>query len=237
MTSLKKIIVVCLVAASMAAAFSCKKNKVEPYLGYTFRFEKNAEEWMPFFSDYPVGKESQYELLFEYSTLPFPLAPNTPALQIHGNNHSDDLLSVVYRKFSGLEPGRTYLVSFRVELASNVSTDAVGIGGSPNLALGGGGIAYAPENLLDETGPERFNRPNFESRLQSHESNGQLKVLGNIGVAENTSQYTLITRDNFNDPLSLTANNSGDLWLMLATDSGFEGPITLYIKEIEVRIK
>jgi hypothetical protein len=216
---------------------SCKKDSPGSKNEHTFNFTSDTEGWNAFFSDYPVGKEPIYELSFRYSHLPIPLNTAEPALELHGNNHSDDLLSMVYRKFEGLEPNHEYQVSFRVSLASNIPSGSVGIGGSPDLSLGAGGLPFAPQNVLETADIEHFNRPNFQSALQSHESNENFKVIGRIGVSDTTTTFTLIERENLQDPIPLTTNDKGELWLMIGTDSGFEGPLTLYFKEIEIRIK
>jgi hypothetical protein len=212
---------------------ACKKDK-ELYRGYTFNFETDAQGWNAYYSDYPVGQENFYELFFGHSRLPAPLDITVKALKITGNNHSDDLLSLIYRKFEALEPNRVYAVSFSIDLASNVQTNIIGIGGAPDLALGAGGISFEPASSIDDQG---LYRPNFSSALQSRQSNDTLKMLGTIGVGENITEYTLINRNNLQDPIYLSSNNKGELWLVIGTDSGFEGPTTLYYKTISVSLK
>ncbi len=97
--------------------------------------------------------------IFERTTLPDPLDNDTYALKLSGNNHSDDLLSVVYRKFSGLEPNAKCKVTFDIDMASITPSNTVGVGGSPDLSFGAGGIAEAPSNALDD---QDHYRPSFE---------------------------------------------------------------------------
>lgn len=216
------------------ALSSCSKKDKDTVKEYSFNFSNDTEGWQAYFSDYHVGKEDFYELSFAYSLLPEPLDTTVPALRISGNNHSDDLVSMIYRKFDGLQPNRTYAITFDIHLASNVSTNSFGIGGSPNLAIGAGGIPYAPTSTVDEEG---LYRPNFSSALQSHLSNDTLKTLGTIGVGEDVTEYAMINRNNLNDPVKLTANSKGELWLMIGTDSGFEGITTLYYTSIKIKMQ
>lgn len=206
---------------------------VDNPLIFEFNFASSMQNWESFFSDYPVGKEEFYELEFEHTRLPEPLVQNTKALKISGNNHSDDLFSAIVRKFENLKPNNTYSITFDIDLASNAPINAFGVGGSPDLALGAGGIKYAPENSVDDI---NHYRPNFESQLQSGQSNQVFKVLGTIGVSnEIPTPFMLINRNNLGDPINIQTNSNGEIWLMISTDSGFEATTTLYYKSITIK--
>lgn len=213
---------------------SCRKNNEHPDKQYISDFSKDTDGWQAFFSDYHQGKEDFYELSFQHSGLPDPLDNMVKSLRISGNNHSDDLVSMVYRKFDGLRPNKEYAITFDIELASNVASNWFGIGGSPNLSLGAGAIAYPPASTIDEEG---LHRPNFSSAIQSHLPNETFEVLGTIGVGDDVTEYKLISRHNKNKPLLATTNNNGELWVLIGTDSGFEGTTTLYYKSINVNLR
>jgi len=215
---------------------SCNKNEdnsESSKMYYTFDFNSiGMENWKSFFSDYPAGEENYYELIYEYSNLPEPLDTNLKSLKISGNNYSDDLFCAIYRKFEGLQPNKKYSVTFNVDFASNAPTNAEGVGGSPNLSIGAGGLSFAPNNTIDKLNTYR---PNFESKLQSNLSNEVFKVLGTIGVSDNIfTPFVLINRNNLDSPIEITSNSDGEIWLMIATDSGFEATTTLYYKSIEI---
>jgi hypothetical protein len=214
---------------------ACDNDDMGSKRSYFFDFKAGTEEWNGFFSDYPVGAEEFYELEFEYSNLPVPLDSDVKCIKIAGNNHSDDLFSAIYRKFDGLMPNGTYSVTFEIVLASNAPTDAFGIGGSPDLSLGAGGIPFVPKNTVDI---ENHYRPNFESNLQSGLSSPILQVLGTIGVSDSIpTPYTLINRNNLDTPMELSSNQEGEMYIMIAIDSGFEGITTLYYKSIEIHME
>lgn len=222
-----------LVFILLFVSIACEKNE-NLSRSFDFTFKNDNEGWQSFFSDYPQGSEALYELTFEYTSLPAPLDTSVPAIMISGINHSDDLLSLIYRKFDGLQPNKKYAVTFEVTLASNVPDNSIGIGGAPDLAFGVGGISYETSNSVDLDG---WHRPNFTSRLQSRESNDTLVMTGTIGAGEDVIEYTLIHRNNKNNPVMVTANNKGELWLMMGTDSGFEGTTTLYYSLIRINIQ
>jgi hypothetical protein len=220
------------IAVALAMLSACDKDE-KVNRDFSFNFKDGTEGWQSFFSDYPVGAETAFELQFEHSNLPAPLDNSIPALKISGNNHSDDLLSFIYRKLDGLQPNKTYTATFDVQMASNAPTNSIGIGGSPDLAFGVGGIATEPANTPDS---DSWYRPNFTSQLQSRESNNTLQMAGTIGVGEDATDFTIISRDNKSTPLRLTTNSNGEVWLMMGTDSGFEGTTTLYYTSIKIKL-
>ena len=230
-SAMYKILLVTLVTCLF---ISCKKHNEYAGKRYVSGFSKDTDGWHAFFSDYHEGQEEFYELSFQHSGLPDPLNNSIKSLKISGNNHSDDLISVVFRKFDGLKPNKQYAISFDIELASNVATNWFGIGGSPDLSLGAGAIAYPPASTVDEEG---LHRPNFSSAIQSHLPNETFEILGTIGVGEDVTEYTLIRRNNYNKPVMASANSNGELWVMIGTDSGFEGTTTLYYKSIKVNLR
>ena len=213
---------------------SCKKDNQTDRRTLEFNFAQDAQGWEAYYSDYPVGSEDFYELDFTHAFLPTPLDQTTRAIKITGNNHSDDLLSLIVRKVDNLKPNRKYNVSFDIALASNVTSNSPGIGGSPDLELGVGGLSYKPENNINSG----YHRPNFESLLQSRQSNDVLQSVGRIGVSDDfPAPFTLVNRNNLSQPISLRTNNQGELWLIIGTDSGFEGITTLYYKSIKVTLE
>src|SRR5688500_12926579 len=138
----------CAIIALTFVYVSCDKNETMSR-DFTYTFSNGAEGWNSFFSDYPQGSEELFELTFGHTMLP---DSSAPAIMISGINHSDDLLSFIYRKFDGLQPGKTYSVTFDVDLVSNVPSNSIGIGGSPDLAFGVGGVSYEPANTTDGDG-------------------------------------------------------------------------------------
>lgn len=213
---------------------SCKKGKEKDVKTFEFNFTQDTQGWESFFSEYPPGSESFYELEFSHSNLPVPLDANTRAIKVSGNNHSDDLLSLITRKIENLKPNTRYSVTFEVELASNVTTNSPGAGGSPDLAFGVGAVSANPENVINSG----HYRPNFTSLLQSGQSNDILMSIGRIGVSDvHPAPFTLINRNNLSEPMQLRTNDKGEIWFMMGTDSGFEGITTLYYKSIKIRME
>lgn len=49
--------------------------------------------------------------------------------------------------------------------------------------------------------------------------------------------YEYVTFSNVDDPLMITTDENGQLWLFVGTDSGFEGRTVLYYDTIQVMIE
>jgi hypothetical protein len=200
----------------------------------TYNFLDGKTGWTAVFSDYPKGEEAFYELEYDWVKLPEPLDTNIMAIKLSGNNHSDDLFTYMYIPVNGLAPNVTYQASFIILLASNVATNSIGIGGSPDIAIGAGGLDTIPGNLLDVS---NYYRPSFKVDLQSGKSNEVMQVLGTLGVSDTTTVYTAINRHNLAKPMDLKTNGDGKLYLLVGWDSGFEGKTTIYIKSISVKLE
>jgi hypothetical protein len=67
------------------------------------------------------------------------------------------------------------------------------------------------------------------------ESGEDMMAIGNVGVSPTTTQYTEIYRGNSSsNPFILTTNNLGEAWIIIGTDSGYEGTTTLYYTSLDL---
>ncbi len=217
------------------AACNLRDENYYGVFSISFNFTESAMGWTGDFADYPKNDSVFYELLFKHDTLPANLNPNgnRKALILSGKNHSDDLFMFIKRKISGLKPNTRYNVLFNIQLASDAPTEAVGIGGAPgeSVFLKAGLTTTEPVKVLDE---DDYYRMNIDKGNQA-EGGSDMMVLGHIGVARNTTQYTLIYRNNSSaNPFLFTTDASGDAWITIGTDSGFEGKTTLFYVSVDI---
>lgn len=221
----------------MAVVFlltACQKdevNKPGDENTYTYTFEKSTEEWSSGFADYPVSEDNRFELSFRRTSLPAPLDQSQMALEISGRNLSDDLFMFIKRKITGLAPGATYQLVLDIELASNAPENSVGIGGSPGSSVYLKAGATREEPKAVQEGDEWA--MNIDKGNQS-QGGKNMMVLGHVGTDKEEFEYTLISRNNTGTPFSITADDHGELWVIIGTDSGFEGATTLYYNRIEL---
>ena len=197
---------------------------------FSFDFESDAEGWMVGFADLPVDyDQSIYELAHEHRPLPDGLEGS--GIYVQGHNRSDDLFMFLKRRVDGLRPNMAYTVSAYVDLATNVPTALFGIGGSPGESV----FVKAGASTVEPVGEEdssRYIRMNIDKGNQAN-GGASMVVLGNVAHREVANrEYRIKTLDNANLPLTVTTDNEGQVWLIVGTDSGFEGLSRLYYARI-----
>jgi hypothetical protein len=211
---------------------SCMPDSEDAFKIFTesYDFSESHHDWQGGFSDFPSAADDSafYELRYEYTEL-----NGTKSLMLSGNNHSDDLFMFLKKKLTGLEPNRTYTVTFEVELASDAVEGSVGAGGAPgeSVYLKAGATSTEPKSVIENN----WHVMNIDKGQQSQGGEDMFTV-GNIAVPSDSYGYTLITRSNstrdYSNPFIATTNSKGELWLIVGTDSGFEGITTVYYTRI-----
>jgi hypothetical protein len=200
-----------------------------PYESY---FQTGADGWTGGIVDYGTAQDSIMQFKFERSKLPTPLDTTRQSLMLTSMNRSDDAFMYVTKKLSGLLPNTDYSLVFDIELASQYPGNSFGIGGSPgsSVYLKAGAVPFEPKKVLKDGFYE------LENVDKGNQSQGgkDVALLGNIGTDSDSNGYQLITRTNTSAPVTARSNANGELWLIVGTDSGFEGQTTLYYSKINV---
>lgn len=218
---------------------ACKSEDVDiaPIAAVTsnFTFESDLEGWQAGFADYPEASRELYGLQAAHELVPANLSPRTYSVRISGTNRSDDLFMFVKKQVSGLQPNQTYQLTFDLTLASQYPQGSVGAGGSPggSVALKAGASPVEPNPVLNGQG---FWSMNIDKGTQSI-AGRDMQVLGTIGIEGDAFVYQRIARTNRATPMRVTADATGKLWLIVGTDSGFEGITTLYYDEIKAQFE
>lgn len=207
----------------------------------SFDFRSGDSGWIAGFADYPAGQEEFYELAAE-------IAPNPPgasvfgtAFRLSGNNHSDDLfmyLKVRLGVTEGLRPNVRYEVTFSIDIATSAPSGCPGIGGAPgeSVFLKAGASAEEPDALVDDEGLLRMT----VDKGDQSESGPAGVVLGHIAnglpcdeVDPDEPPFLRRRYDWVTSPYPARSDANGTLWLLVGTDSGFEGPTTIYYQRIQ----
>ncbi len=204
---------------------------------FIFNFQTDNEGWMGDFADYPnePNVENFYELEFSYSMLPSPLNSNKGALRQSGNNHSDDLFMFAKKKISGLEPNTNYKIDIEIEFATNVANGTIGVGGSPgeSVFLKAGATTNESLKVLDNS--DNHYRMNLDKGNQGQDGEN-MKVIGNFANGTDLSVYQLKVLKTIS-PINTVSNSTGEIWIIVGTDSGFESTTTIFYNTIKVNIK
>src|SRR5690606_5061376 len=116
---------------------------------------------------------------------------------------------------------------------------SAGAGGSPadSVFVKVGGIAREPTTRLDRFGKIELE---LDKGVQAH-GGRDMSVAGDLdnglspgGIAE-SFRYRVVRRRHTH-PQAVRADGQGRMWLLVGTDSGFEGVTTLYYVKVGVRL-
>jgi hypothetical protein len=207
----------------------------------TYDFRGGVQGWASGFSDYPEGGEQSFGLESGSRDLPAGIQPRGTAYYISGNNHSDDLYMFLKRKLGsaeGVKPNTTYNLKFRIVIASNAASGCTGIGGAPgeSATLKAGGSDIEPEPVLKD----RMYGMNVDKGEQS--SGGPAgAVAGDIAngvpcsAAGDGQRYISVAKEHTSE-FPVRSSSGGEIWLLVGTDSGFEGTTSLYYQEIDIEL-
>ena len=198
---------------------------------FNFGFARGPEGWTPGFADLPVDyDQATYDLDRGYRLLPEGL--DGRGMYLQGHNRSDDLFMYLKTQVGGLRPNTTYAVSVSIDLATNVPAGLIGIGGSPGSSVFVKAGASAIEPIAEE-GDNRHLRMNIDKGNQS-QGGESMVVIGNVANPEvERNEYRIKTLDNRDQPLAVDTDSEGSVWLIVGTDSGFEGLTALYYTGID----
>ena len=203
----------------------------ETTTGVGFDFNQNDGGFTPIFSDYPneQGVEEFYELRSDHEEVP--IADAGKGLFLSGNNHSDDLFMGYFKELSGLAPETEYQFTVRFKLATNVENDMIGIGGAPgeSVFVKCGVASEEPESSLDSLNHFRLN---IDKGSQST-GGADMIVVGNLAKKEinRPGEYEF---NEIETKVIARTDEAGTAYLVIGTDSGFEGVTSYYLDDISV---
>lgn len=194
-------------------------------------FQLGLDGWEAGFSDFPVGEEDDFDLVAGHAAVPPPLAEES-GFYLSGDNHSDDLFMFVTKRFGGLAPMSHYELSFEVSFATNAPRGCSGVGGAPgeSVAIKAGASAVEPVPV-DTGGTYRMNVDKGEQA----QGGAAALVIGDFASSQECGagepQYEVKTLDSQGTSFRAATNASGELWLLLGTDSGYESVTGIYFLE------
>lgn len=202
---------------------------------FDMRIEETSSQIKPLVADVP--QDYMVDDFYEYSHLivDSPVEGNRRALEITGNNHSDDMFMGFYRKITGLEPNTEYIFKLNADIGTNVSGGMVGIGGSPgsSVYVKAGFVTEEPETQVMDDGHIRL--ANVDKGNQS-QSGSDMKVLSNIekDSGDSSSDYEY---KNIYGYFFVKTDAEGSIYFVMGTDSGFEGLTKLYYDNMQLTIR
>jgi len=206
-------------------------------INFPFSFATNLAGWEPAYSDYTLGQEASIDFAFGHERLPAPL-DNRSGLFLSSNNRSDDVFMFAARLLDGLARSTRYRVDLEITLATNAPPNCPGIGGSPGegVTVKAGAVGFRPETVIQTA---NFVTVNFSKGNQT-QGGSDVVAIGNLAQTTSGSctspDYRLKTLSIGSGGPIVTSDSSGRVWLVIGTDSGFEGLTKVYFLEGSARL-
>jgi len=204
-------------------------EKVDLHLRYSF--DNSDEGWIGDFADLPSeGDTSIYELERKRELIPLAGNSTNYGYKLSGMNRSDDLLMFLKKKVTGLQSNTTYKVSMSFNLYTDVSGGNIGVGGAPAEAVHvkAGVVNIEPKTIIIDD----YYRMNIDVGSQ-RESGKDMQRIGDI--TKPNAELEGYQVKPFTYETEVTTDKDGSTFLIIGTDSGFEGLSTIYYDDIEVK--
>ncbi|WP_091216477.1 copper amine oxidase N-terminal domain-containing protein [Paenibacillus sp. BC26] len=203
-------------------------------IDFNYQFNKDMEGWKGGFADMPVDYDKEiYELDYAHKLLPIDKNADNYGLKLSGHNRSDDLFMYLSKGINGFKPNTSYNVNLKFAMYTDAGGGMIGIGGSPaeSLFIKAGILANEPAAVKTTTPGSEYYRMNVD--IGSQGTGGKdVKVIGNAAKPDAAKEG--YQRVEFTYSAKVTANDKGEVYILIGADSGYEGLSTLYFDDIKV---
>ena len=195
----------------------------------TFNFDDD-QGWVAGFADLPADFD-QHIFQLESGHHPLPAGLEGSGMYLHGHNRSADLFMFIKTQVGGLQPQTTYQTPISLDLITNVPAVLMGAGGSPgeSVFVKAGASTVEPVTAEDQTG---WLRINIDKGNQAAEGEDMIN-LGDVTHPHVTGdEFLLKTLDGQDRQFEAVTDDEGRIWLIVGTDSGFEGLSRIYVSRV-----
>ena len=138
------------------------------------------------------------------------------------------------KMLDGFVPARTYHFTVSFKLATDVEGGLVGVGGSPgeSVAVKCGITPTRPVAVPVDNGAFSYHRMNIDTGRQGN-GGKDMTVVGDMAKTENNHPGEYEFKE-FRAEFDAAADIRGEVYLIIATDSGFEATTSYYLDDITV---
>ena len=192
-----------------------------------FNFAAGSDGWTADFTDYPVNQNPLADSIYQWQAMPITAQESTNgrgAYMISCNNASGDVFMFLKKKIEGLKANTNYNVVYEIELASNAVA-------GQGIILKGGASELEPRKVIENS----YYVLNIDKGTDTTSGENAI-AFGDIGASNSETDYNSTVKGNVNSsvPFLTRTNSKGELWIILGTDSLFEGTTTVYFTNINL---
>jgi hypothetical protein len=228
---LKKYILIAVLAA--AGLWSCNEDSLDASITVDSNFQSSTSGqngWTPGYAGYAATADSsQLDTVAATALLPRGLDTTQYGFRILSRYSKGNMFSYLKKRVTGFTPGKSYEMTLQVDLATKYTASTV----VDKVAFKAGYSTIEPVTKL-VSGTYTFNLDKGTVAQPGKD------VLLNGSIAStnlDTRYYTLLRYSNDGQPVTVTANSSGELWFYAGTDSDYKDTTIFYFDRIIARFK
>lgn len=206
-----------------------------------YSFSRGAASWLAGFADYSLVNGDMH-FVAEPRPLPAELgAADGQGMFLQSMNRSDDMFMFLKKGVyltDGLKPNQRYSISFEITLASNAQDGCFGVGGAPGegVYLKAGATVDEPVSIL---GVGQHLELNIDKghQAQGGADAGIAGTIANGEACDPANERYVRLQKTYEHGQPVSTDDRAQLWLMVGTDSAYEGLTGLFYESITVRLK
>jgi hypothetical protein len=196
----------------------------------TSDFNESENGWKHGFSQYlTVGDSAEAELKYAYADKP-PSLPEGKGLMLSGKSSTPELFMFIKKQITDLRPETDYTITVNVEVASSAASQSNNLV-SPSVFLKVGAVSFEPQTFKSadkivinvDKGPD-------------DQDGSEMLNVGNI-IGGNSIDYNLTSKSSSSKnpmPILARTDSNGSLWIIVGTDSNFQGTTIVYYSKVNV---
>lgn len=234
------------IAFLLAAAFAVSPVQAQKVLKNTgdelvlrWDFNEGSGGWLASFTDYGL-ETGDLQRLAEIRRLPEEVDSSRYGFFLQSMNRSDDIFMFLKRPLThemGLEANTCYSVTIDVELLSNAPEGCFGVGGPPAEAVTLKAGVSRIEPIPTLVGDYVDISVDKGQQVTGGRDAGVIGHIGNGRACDEDGRPFVFLHRVYHHPEVVTSRPDGTLWLLVGTDSGFEGLTELYYYSIQVTLR
>ena len=199
---------------------------------FSFDFSDGRQGWTAGFADSTTDVINREKVVFKLKKLPKNLGERRKVLFIGGTNQTDDLFMFIKRQLTGLRPDTIYSLQFDVQIASNAPTGCVGAGGAPGDSV----YFKVGASPIEPVADPQTTLLNIDKGNQSQGGKDVITIgtIATTGPNCDLSTYEFKTLGTDGAKFQAKTDASGNIWVLLGTDSAFESRTELFYSKIKI---
>lgn len=204
-----------------------KRNDVNPVRTVISEFEEDTEKWIGDYALYNRADTTTIAFKMEKDSLPASIDSLKSSIRMEATNTRDSIFLFMKKKIVGLNPEKTYNVSFDINIATNYPSldNATGT----KVSLKAGASPNEPVKILNAG----YYNLSIKKGLWNVDGS-EMAILGDITNGIGRAVYQLVNRNSSSKNISVKPDADGTIWVCVGEDSNYNGKTVLYIDNIKI---